>query len=120
MDKFYSWTPEHANAFVTIISVSVGFAAYWFIALSEDIKDGFFKTYKDEQAWMMYVVFQKMTGVLCMGIIPGAILLSTSEYTLADLGMRFGNYLESVFYGGVICLLIFTINFFASRNPLNL
>ena len=119
MNNFYDWKPEHTNAFVTIISVSLGFVAYWFIALNHALKLIFFKRYRGDNAWIAYVTFQKMIGALFMGIIPGMILLNTSDYTLLDLGLKAGNYNESLVYIGVMCLLILIINFFAAKNPLN-
>ncbi len=119
MNSFYDWKPEHTNAFVTIISVSIGFVAYWFIALNPTLKWMFFKRYRGDNAWIAYVTFQKMMGTLFMGIIPGIILLSTSDYTLPHLGLKAGRYSESLVYMGVMCILILIINLFATKNPLN-
>lgn len=120
MNNFYDWKPEYTNAFVTIISVSIGFATYWFLALSEKIKASFFKKYIEEKAWIRYVVYQKMMGVLFMGFIPGIILLSISDYSLTDLGLNLNNLKESLIYIGVMGSLIIIINYFVSRNPFNL
>jgi membrane protease YdiL (CAAX protease family) len=120
MDNFYDWKPQYTNVFVTVISVSIGFATYWFLALSEKIKSLFFKKYDKKNAWVAYVFYQKMMGVVFMGLIPGIILLSISDYTLADLGIRFGNYKESLIYIAIMGTLIFIINFFVSKNPFNL
>ncbi|MEK6780128.1 MAG: CPBP family intramembrane glutamic endopeptidase [Bacteroidota bacterium] len=120
MNNFYDWKPEHVNAFVIIISVSIGFATYWFLALNGKIKSQFFKRYQDENGWVTYVCFQKVMGTLFMGVIPGTILISISDYTLADLGLRMGNYNESLIYIAVIGSLIFILNYFVSRNPFNL
>lgn len=119
MNNFYDWKPEHTNAFVTILSVSIGFVAYWFIALHPGLKLLFFKKYESDNAWMAYISFQKMIGALFMGVIPGIILLTTSDYTLTDLGLKAGSYVESLVYISVMCMLIFIINFLAAKNPLN-
>lgn len=119
MNNFYDWKPEHTDAFVTILSVSIGFAAYWFTALNPAIKLEFFKRFTGDNAWMAYISFQKMIGALFIGIIPGIILLSTSNYTLPDLGLKTGSYYESLVYIIVMCSLILIINFFATKNPIN-
>jgi len=120
MDNFYDWKPEHSIFFITIITVLVGFSTYWFLAMSEKIKALFFKTKNTEEAWVKYVVFQKLTGALFIGLIPGIILLSISNYSLDKLGLKLGNYPESIVYIIVIGIVFSIINYFASKNPLNL
>lgn len=120
MPNFYDWKPEYSDVFITIISVSIGFATYWFLAMSEKIKAQFFKKYDPEKAWVRFVVFQKLIGALFMGVIPGIIVLSVSNYTLADLGWKLGNYSESLLYILVMGSIIFILNFKVSKNPFNL
>ena len=120
MTPNYNWNPEYADATITILSVSIGFAIYWFLSLSEKIKTLFFKKFSTENAWIAYVFFQKMMGVLFLGTIPGIILLLNSNYTLTDLGVATGNYKESLIYIAIIGSVIFVINFFTSKNPFNL
>ena len=123
MNKFYDWKPEYTNAVVTIIDVSIGFTTYWFLAMSEKIKALFFAKFTEENAWVRYVVFQKLTDAVFMGFIPGIILLSISDYTLGRLGLKLGNVQESLIYIGIIGTLIFVINYFVyfvSKNPFNL
>lgn len=43
MTPNYNWNPEYADATITILSVSIGFAIYWFLSLSEKIKTLFLK-----------------------------------------------------------------------------
>lgn len=119
MNNFYDWNPEHTNSAVTILSASIGFTIYWFISLSPAIKQIFFKRFQGNNAWIAYIAFQKMIGALFMGVLPGIILMNISDYTLSDLGLKAGNYIESLNYIGVMCFLIFVINFFATKNPLN-
>ncbi len=120
MSHFYDWNPANTNAFITILSISIGFATYWFLAMSEKIKALFFNRYQGDDAWIKFVVFQKLTGALFMGFIPGIILLSISDYTLASLGFGLKNFSESLLYIAIIGTLIFVINFFVSKNPFNL
>ena len=79
MHPNYSWNPEDAGVTITILSVSIGFATYWFLASSEKIKSLFFNKYTTQKSWVVYVFFQKMMGVLFMGTIPGIILLLKSN-----------------------------------------
>ena len=110
MNEFYSWKPEYLDSVVGIISVSIGFAVYWFLSISPKIKDRFFAKHPEETAWEKYAVFQKMMGVLFMGVIPGAFALYFLPYTLADYGIKAGNYIESLIYIGIMGTLIVIIN----------
>lgn len=120
MNNFYDWKPEYTNVFVSVISVSIGFATYWFLSLSEKIKALFFKKFTGDNAWVAYIFYQKMMGVLFMGVIPGIFLLSFSDYTLAGLGMNLGNFKESLVYISGVGTFVFIVNYFVSKNPFNL
>ncbi|MCX6297030.1 MAG: hypothetical protein NTX97_13415 [Bacteroidetes bacterium] len=74
-NSFYEWKPEYLDSFVGITSVSIGFIIFWFIIVSSKIKSLFFSKYQEEKAWINYVVFQKIMGVLFLGIIPGVLVL---------------------------------------------
>ena len=120
MNPNFNWNPEYADATITILSVSIGFVIYWFLALSEKIKSLFFKKYSTENAWVAYVFFQKMMGVIFLGTIPAIILLLNSKNTFADIGISTANFQESLIYIAIIGSLIMVINFFVSKNPFNL
>lgn len=120
MNNFYDWDPQYSSVVIAIISVSLGFATYWFISISEKIKSQFFKSENGENSWVRYVFFQKMMGVLFMGVVPGFIVLSTSEITLSELGLNFNHFTESLIYIGIMGSIILTLNFFVSKNPANL
>ncbi|HQQ93311.1 MAG TPA: CPBP family intramembrane metalloprotease [Bacteroidia bacterium] len=120
MSNFYDWKPEYTLPFVSILSVSFGFAAYWFLSISETIKTWFFSRFENEKAWINYVVFQKFTGVVFLGLFPGIIVLSFTGYTLSEFGLSLGNLNESMMYTGLIGSLILFLNYFAAKKPNNL
>ena len=91
MTNFYDWKPEYLDSVVGITSAAIGFVIYWFLALSPKIKSNFFAKHKQDDAWIRYVFFQKMMGVVFLGIIPGAIALYLLPYSLADYGMKLGD-----------------------------
>jgi hypothetical protein len=49
MNETYSWNPQYGAATLTILSVSIGFAVYWFLAMNEKLKSLFFKKYSSEK-----------------------------------------------------------------------
>lgn len=120
MNETYSWNPQYVAATLTILSVSIGFAVYWFLAMNEKLKSLFFKRYSSEKAWVAYVLFQKMMGVLFMGTIPCIVLISNSDYTLTDVGLNLKNFKESLLYISAAGTFILIVNFFVSKNKTNL
>ncbi len=120
MNETYSWNPQHVAATLTILSVSIGFAVYWFLAMNEKLKSLFFKRYSSEKAWVTYVLFQKMMGVIFMGTIPCIVLISNSDYTLTDVGLNLKNFKESLLYISAAGTFILIVNFFVSKNTTNL
>ncbi len=120
MTHFYDWKPEFTLPFLAIISVSIGFVIGWFLAYSEKIKNKIFTRFSGDKAWISFVVFQKLMGVLFMGFIPGLIIVNYTSYSISQLGINFEHFSESLLYTGIIGILILISNYFAARNPKNL
>lgn len=120
MANFYDWKPEYLNSVVGISVSTIGFIFYWFLALSPKIKAIYFIKFPEESAWVKYVVFQKMMGVLFLGILPGSLALIFLPFSLADFGLKLGNYSQSIVYILVMCVLIALINYKATKNVENL
>lgn len=67
MTPNYNWNPEYADATITILSVSIGFAIYWFLSLSEKIKTLFFKKILNRKCMDCLCVFSKNDGCIVFG-----------------------------------------------------
>jgi membrane protease YdiL (CAAX protease family) len=120
MNEFYAWKPEYLEPVTGIAASAIGFIIYWFLALSPKIKASFFAKYDAETAWIRFVFFQKMAGVVFCGIVPAITVLCLLPYSLADYGLKPGDWMMSLKWGGIMCILIFIINYFATKNPENL
>lgn len=120
MEQFYDWKPEYTRPVITIFSVSIGFICYWFLSVSEKVKGLFFNRFTEKKAWVNYFLYQKLTGVVFMGMLPGIVVLSTCDSKLSEFGISIGNLKESLLYTGVMSLLILFINYFVSKGENNL
>ena len=116
MDNLYTWNSEHADVFLAIMSVTIGFISYWFLSLNPKIKVWFLKKYLNDRAYIIYVSFQRLIGVVFMGVIPGILLLSFTDYSLAELGLRTGNLKSSLFYIAVVSPILLGIGYLMSKN----
>lgn len=116
MQEFAAWTPESYEAVVSILLTAACFGIYWFLAISEPIKARFFANHPTEKAWIRFVFYQKMMGVLWLGIVPGIIVLTTTDFTLTTLGLNLQGLGESATYIGIMGVLILVMNFFSTRK----
>ncbi len=120
MTNFYDWNPSLSAPVITILSVSIGFVFYWFLAISPKIKSLFFKKYELEQAWINYVLFQKLVGALFMGFIPGIIIMMHTGIGMSGFGINLNNFSDSIVYTLIIGAIILFLNYFAAKKPYNL
>ncbi|NJN43032.1 MAG: CPBP family intramembrane metalloprotease [Flammeovirgaceae bacterium] len=122
MEYSFSWKPEYLSSVIGVSSVTLGFITYWFLSINPSIRKAYFEKYKDnlEKAWVRYVVFQKLTGALFMGFIPGLICLWLLPYSISEYGVNFNSINDSLLYIGLIGAFMLIVNFRVSRNPFNL
>ncbi len=120
MSDVFAWKSQDLIPFVGVMSVTVGYCLYWFLAISPSIKEKFFAKYQGEDAWVNWVLYQKVMGVLFMGVLPGIIAFALLPYSLGDYGLKFQNFktnlLVTLGIGGFMAL----VNFKASQKQDNL
>ncbi len=117
MILFYEWDPAHFESVLSIGLTVLCFSIYWFVTMNPKIKTRFFTNQQEEKAWINYVLFQKLTGVLFLGIIPLLVVLTTTDYSASDLGINLKHPLQSLTYIAVIGIMILLLNYFAGKNP---
>ena len=108
-------------AFILAISVlTVGYLSYFFITKSAAIHAWFVKTYGEEKTKIGWVIFQKFSGFLFLGLLPGVVILSASTIRLPDIGVDLKNVVQSIYWIAGLSVVIVLINFFGARKPDNL
>lgn len=100
--------------------VTVGFIIFWFTAESPRLKKSFFHKYPQEKASIRWVIFQKYTGVIFLGVIPLLLCLLFLPFSLHDYGLGFQNTLTSLMWIVGLASIIFPLNIRAARRPQNL
>lgn len=113
----FSWNAAYSPSFFAIVYVALGFAAYWFISTGEGIKTRFFPHLNTDKGQIHYAVFQKLTGVFFLGIIPLVVMLSVFNYSFTTLGIQWGNWQVSLKYCAIMGAIIIVMNYFASNKP---
>jgi len=110
-------SPEQKLAFsLALAQVTLGYVAYFFVSHSIKQKNKIFKK-PEAIAWVEWVVFQRVTGMFFLGLIP----LLTSWIVLGKSPLEYGLGLGRTFYSLVwilgLGIIIITINFFNARKP---
>jgi membrane protease YdiL (CAAX protease family) len=117
MSSFYEWNPAHYESVMSILLTGACFSIYWFITINSKIKFRFFTNHLEEKAWINYVLFQKITGVVFLGIIPLIVVFTTTDYSASDLGINLNHLGQSLTYIVIMGVLILILNFFVGKNP---
>ena len=117
MNQFYEWDLADSESVLSMVLTTVCFSIYWFLTISSKIKTKFFTNHQGEKAWINYVLFQRLTGVLFLGIIPLMVVLTTTDYSAAELGINLKHPLQSLTYIAIMGIMILLLNFFAGKNP---
>ena len=111
---------QHMTFILAISLFTVGYLCYFFITKSSAIFSWFVKAYGEEKTKIWWVIFQKFTGFLFLGLLPAVVILSTSTIHLPDIGLSLINVLQSVYWIAGLSAVMVLINFFAARKPDNL
>lgn len=114
------WQSSDVEVLVALADVTLGFITYYFIAFSEKIKVRFFEKYPKDVAQKKLVFFQRYTGLLCLGIIPGAITWIITQNSPIEFGINFQNLFPSLSWIIGLGLVILLINFLNARKEDNL
>lgn len=100
--------------------VTVGFIIFWFLSESAKLKSKIFSRYGTEKAKVNWVLFQKYTGVIFLGVLPLLLSLIFLPYSLSDYGLRFQNTLVSLLWICGLSVIIIPLNISAAKRPQNL
>lgn len=119
-DTSFAWQPGDWPLVLVIMLLTVGFVTYWFTAESPTLRQRVFNRYHPTTAHTYWVVFQKLTGFLCLGLLPLLVVLMTLPYSLTDYGLGFANTGASLLWVLGLSCVIFPLNINAARRPQNL
>jgi membrane protease YdiL (CAAX protease family) len=120
MEHSLQLMPKDTIFFVTILVVSGGFMAYYFMSKSEKLKNSFIQKFGKEKTLIRWVVFERLLGVLFFGIIPLATLPVFFEKGIASYGISSDNLLTSLYWVLGLSPLLITMNYFNCKKEDNL
>ena len=120
MNISLTWHSEYLESVVSISIVAFGFISYFFISNSKKLHTSFIKKFGEERTLILWIVFQRLTGVVFLGLIPAIIVLSVFPLSFADFGISLKNLLPTLYWIFGLSAIIICMNFFFCRKPDNL
>jgi len=114
------WKFEYLEPVVALCACSLGFIGYYFIANAKSFHAVFIRTFGEEKTLIWWIVFQKFTGVVFLGIIPALIGLTILSKTPADFGIKGGNALITFYWIFLLAAVIIPMSLIFARKPDNI
>jgi len=112
-----SWKTGNLEILMAIGLTTVGFIAYWFLALVEKVKETFTKNYGKERALIYWVIYQKQIGVLFLGILPAIACFITFDHSWEFYGVSMQNFGLSMLYMLGMSVIITPLALLSARKP---
>jgi membrane protease YdiL (CAAX protease family) len=116
MNYSFNEINEHLEIVLSLGLTTLGFIIYWFLAESKKVANYFTKGYSGEKVEIIRVVFQKIAGVVFLGLLPTIVCLLVLPYTLAEYGLSFENFGDSLVYTGILACVIIPLTLFSARK----
>lgn len=105
-----------------ILTVTVAFIWYWFLAQSEAIKNRFYRADEFDVASRKHIFFTKYMGFLILGIFPLGLVMGLFGTTLADVGLTWCAKTTwfSFFWIAVLSIAVIPLAYLSAKKPENL
>lgn len=116
----FSFTGNDWQVVFVLALVTAGFILFWFISESPKLKEKVFHRFGEESAKVNWVLFQKYTGVIFLGLMPLLLSLIFLPYSLSGYGLGFQNTLTSLLWICGLSAIILPLNINAAKRPQNL
>jgi membrane protease YdiL (CAAX protease family) len=105
---------------MSIVVVAISYLTYYFICKNSFVFKALIKSFGEEKGQLRHVLFQRLTGVICFGLIPFATIIFTGNKSLNLYGLSVKNLPETLIWLLAVAPLIVFINFKAAQSTHNL
>ena len=114
--------PDQRDVEVILVlaNLTLGFLAFYFVPKSKRIRIRIESGYGTEKSLGILVLFRRLCGFVFLGIIPALVTWAGSGGNLLKYGFGGGNLQESIFWTGILSVIIIVLNVFNARKPSNL
>jgi membrane protease YdiL (CAAX protease family) len=112
-----SWQNGYTEILMAVGLLTLGFIIYWFLALAGSVKKRFEKKYGEEEALIAWVIYQKQTGVLFLGILPAIACFIVFDHGWKFYGVSLQNFGLSMLYFLGMAVIITPLTLVSARKP---
>ena len=83
-----AWSAQYRDVVVALATFTGGYFLYWFIANSARLRRFCDKRYAGERAQAMYILFQRIVGIVFLGIPVILVTIILPAFGFTDFGVR--------------------------------
>ncbi len=115
-----SWQWENFEFVSTILSVSIGFIVYYSLSKSEWLKASFKAKYGIERTKVLWIIFERLTGIFFFGFVPVLLVLYLYQKELYLFGVNLNEYTYSMYWILGLSPLIIVLSYINAPKKDNL
>ena len=82
-----SWSAGYRDVVVALATFTGGYFLYWFISNSSRLRTACDKAYSGERAQAMYILFQRVVGIVFLGIPAVLVTIILRSFRFRDFGL---------------------------------
>jgi len=98
---------------------AIGYSSYFFISHSQYFRKFLGRQFDEDRMSLLWIVFQRLAGVICLGLFPGILVLSLSFWRFSDLGLGLDLSKTVLIWTSGIGICVLIISYFFSQKPEN-
>jgi membrane protease YdiL (CAAX protease family) len=111
-----AWQPDALEGILALMLCTLGFTAYHFLSLSPKIRKQYERKHGPEKGHTRMIFFQRYIGLLCLGVIPGLIMLLVLGKGPGSYGVGSQNLLTSLYWTLGLGAIVLVVNYFNTRS----
>jgi membrane protease YdiL (CAAX protease family) len=120
MKTLPSFHPDDLIPVMVILTTVLAYLAYWYLSQAKFILKIIEERSTQKSYLLKKVLWQRLSGVFFLGILPGSVLLIFLPFTLKELGLFYQISNETILLTIILIVIVVIINSFAASNPENL
>jgi membrane protease YdiL (CAAX protease family) len=82
-----SWSASYRDAVVALATFTGGYFLYWFISNSSRLRKACDTAYSGERAQAMYILYQRIVGIVFLGLPAALVTIILRSFRFRDLGL---------------------------------
>ena len=104
---------------LSLLVFAIGYSSYFFMSNFQYIQKRLSRQFGEDRMSLLWIVFQRLAGVVCLGLLPGILVLSLSFWHFSDLGLGLNLSKTVLIWTSGIGICVLVISYFFSQKPEN-